>query len=150
MAFEGLRRRIKKAQANAHAGEMLLSIAKMLENGAYYDELTDNEKNVYCAYYGIDRQDLEALNGYVLGNLHFKIERRPGKITETQFRDNVRETEALVNGFKREYNAPEARAKREAERQELQKIGALRKAAFYRGEDMNKYPLPWEKKGAEV
>ena len=143
MAFEGLRRRIKKAQANAHAGEMLLSIAKMLENGAYYDELTDNEKNVYCAYYGIDRQDLEALNGYVLGNLHFKIERRPGKITETQFRDNVREVEAIVSGFKHEYNAPEARARRKEIYEQAQAAGALRKAAFYRGEDMNKYPLPW-------
>ena len=48
-----------------------------------------------------------------------------------------------------EYNAPEAKAKREAEYLELQKVGAQRKAAFERGEDFTKYPLPWERTAEE-
>ena len=145
MALASLKARITKAQGKAHAGQMLGRIAELLANGAYYDELTGEEKNAYCDYYGIERQALEELNGYVLGSLHFKLERRPAPPTETQFRANVREAEAIINGFKDEYNAQEARAKREAQYKEMQRAGALRKAAFYRGEDMSKYPLPWER-----
>lgn len=150
MALSTIRNRIRKAQANTHAGEDLGIVAAAISRGAFYDELTDEEKNAYCAYLGSERHALEEVNGFILGTLHFPVERKEKPLTEAQFRERVEEVEALVMGYKDEYNAPEARAKREAEYQEIQRIGALRAAAFQRGEPMDKYPLPWEKKGAEA
>lgn len=150
MALASLKNRIKKAQANTHAGEALGRIAELIAQGAYYDELTDEEKNAYCDYLGSERDAMEAVEAMVTGTLHFPVKRKEKPLTEAQFRERVREVEDIVNGYVEEYNAPEARAKREAEYQELQRIGALRAAAFQRGEPMDKYPLPWEKKGAEV
>lgn len=150
MALASLKNRIRKAQANTHAGEALGRIAELIAQGAYYDELTDEEKNAYCDYLGSERDAMEAVEAMVTGTLHFPVKRKEKPLTEAQFRERVREVEDIVNGYVEEYNAPEARAKREAEYQELQRIGALRAAAFQRGEPMDKYPLPWEKKGAEA
>ena len=150
MALASLKNRIKKAQANTHAGEALGRIAELIAQGAYYDELTDEEKNAYCDYLGSERDAMEAVEAMVTGTLHFPVKRKEKPLTEAQFRERVREVEDIVNGYVEEYNAPEARAKREAEYQEMQRIGALRKAAYDRGEPMDKYPLPWEKKGAEA
>lgn len=62
--------------------------------------------------------------------------------------------EALIEYFdelQREYNAPEAVAKREAEYAELQRIGELRRQDFYAGRDMDKcHPLPWAGKEMEM
>ena len=119
-------------------------IAELLEMGAYYDELTEDEKNAYCTYYGTDRETLEEVSGLLLGTLHFKLERSIKATTEAQFRECVREAEGSIQALQAEYNAPEARARREAGYKDLQRAGALRKAAFDRGEDMSKYPLPWK------
>ena len=150
MALSTIKSRLRKAQANTHAGEDLGIVAAAISRGAFYDELTDEEKNAYCAYHGTERHALEEVNGFILGTLHFHVERKEKPLTEAQFRERVEEVEALVNAYKDEYNAPEARAKREAEYQELQRIGAQRAAAYSRGEPMSKYPLPWEKKRAEA
>lgn len=128
MALSTIRNRIRKAQANTHAGEDLGIVAGLLSRGAYYDECTDEEKNAYCAYYGTEREALEEVNGFILGTLHFQLERKPKPPTEAQFRERVREVEELVQAMTDEYNAPEARAKREAEYQELQRIAKNRGA----------------------
>ena len=150
MALASLKNRIRKAQRNTHAGEDLGIVAAAISRGAFYDELTDEEKNAYCEYHGTEREALEKVNGFILGTLHFPVERKEKPLTEAQFRERVEEVEAYMQAVTDEYNAPEARAKREAEYQEMHRIGALRKAAFERGEDMSKYSLPWERKGAEV
>lgn len=44
-----------------------------------------------------------------------------------------------------EYNSPEGKAKRQAEYEELQRIGELRRMDFECGRDMDKgHPLPWQ------
>lgn len=96
VALASIKTRIKKAQANAHAGEDLGRIAELLNRGAFYDELTDEEKNIYCAYYGADRQALEEVTSVVMGSLHFKLEHKPKPPTETQFRERVQEVEAFM------------------------------------------------------
>ena len=146
MALASLKNRIKKAQGRTHAGEYLGRIAELIAQGAYYDELTDEEKTAYCDYLGTQREAFEQVYGYIMGSLHIPIEKKPKPLTEAQFRERAREVEGIVNGYIKEYNAPEARADRERQYQELQRIGALRAAAFHRGEPMDKYPLPWEKK----
>ena len=115
MAYQTIKNRLKKAQANA--GQNLGRIAELIAQGAYYDELADEEKNAYCAYIGTERQALEEINGYI------PVERKEKPITEAQFRERVREVEGIVHGFIEEYNTPEAAAQRERQYQELTKRG---------------------------
>ena len=138
-----LRNRIRKAQARS--GEGLHHIAELIQAGAYYDAITDEEKEMYAEYRAIDRASLEELELLTGGSLHFKLERKPAPPTREQFSKNLDELEKIVDKYIEEYNAPEEVAKREAEYQELQRIGALRKAAYLNGESMDVYPLPWEK-----
>lgn len=60
----------------------------------------------------------------------------------TEFLKALAEVEKIVEQMKKEYNSPEAVAQRQREYEELQRIGEKRKAAFYRGESMDQYPLP--------
>ena len=150
MALASLKNRIKKAQGRTHAGEYLGRIAELIAQGAYYDELTDEEKTAYCDYLGTEREAFETVHGYIMGSLHIPIEKKPKPLTEAQFRERVREVEEIMQGFIEEYNSPEAKAERERQYQELKEIGAKRAAAYERGEPMSNYPLPWEKKGAEA
>ena len=150
MLSSRIKNRITKAQANARAGEPLARIAHLLSLGAFYDECTDEDKNAYCAYIGTEREALETVRGYLLGTLHFKLERKPKPPTPDEHRANVREVEAFFDEKRKEYNSPEVKAKREAEYQELQRIGAQRAAAFQAGKPWDAYPLPWERKRAEV
>lgn len=146
MAISSLKNRIKRVETQTYGGEDLARIAELLDRGAYYDELTEEEKFLYCNYYGCDREAWEDINSYLHGNLHFKIERKPRPLTDKEFRERVREVQAYVEEAIEEYNSPEEKAKREAEYRELKRIGELRKAAYLGGEDMDQYPLPWEEK----
>ena len=160
MAYTTIKNRLKRARANTHAGEDLGRIAELLHQGAYYDELTDEEREAYKAYKESLGGVADDIAGAELEKMlmdkpekeayHFPLTRRRKPPTPEEHAQRVREVEAYMQELTDEYNAPEARAKREAEYQEMHRIGALRAAAFQRGEDMDKYPLPWEKKGAEV
>lgn len=50
MALASLKNRIRKAQRNTHAGEALGRIAELISRGAFYDELTPEEKEAYKQY----------------------------------------------------------------------------------------------------
>lgn len=160
MALASLKNRIRKAQRNTHAGDSLGRIAELISRGAFYDELTPEEREAYKDYKeslggvadDIAGAELEIMffNKTKEEAYHFPLTRRRRPPTPEEHAERVREVEAYMQELTDEYNAPEARAKREAEYQEMHRIGALRKAAFERGEPMDKYPLPWEKKGAEV
>lgn len=97
--------------------------------GRFYDELTEAEKDAYWAYYGSDRESMEALHGYFMDSLHFRVEKKPKPPTPQEHRATVREVEEIVQGFVDKYNSPEEREKREAAYQDLQRIGRQRKAA---------------------
>ncbi len=62
------------------------------------------------------------------------------------FRQAQEEVKAIVDSFTERYNSPEEKAKRKAEYEELCRIGELRADAFRRGEDMDQFHLPWERK----
>lgn len=145
MALANIKARVKKAQGQAQAGGNLERIAALLDRGAYYDELTDEEKIAYCEYRDTERDALEKINSLFLGTLHFQLEKRPKPPTREERRQIAEEVEAIARKYEEEYNRPEAKAKREAEYQEILRIGEQRRAAFMRGEDMDNYPLPWEK-----
>jgi len=159
MAYATIKNRLKKAQQNAHGGDSLGRIAILLNRGAYYDELTEEEREAYKEY----KESLGGVADDVAGAelqimfmektkeeaYHFPLTKRRKPPTPQEHAQRVREIEEIMQECSDEYNATEARAEREAEYQELQRIGAQRAAAFSRGEPMSKYPLPWEKKGAD-
>lgn len=159
MALASIKNRIRKAQVNAHGGDSLGRIAILLNRGAFYDELTDEEKEAYKQYKesiggvadDIAGAELEIMffNKTKEEAYHFPLTRRRRPPTPEEHAERVREVEAYMQAVTDEYNAPEAKAKREAEYLELQKVGAQRKAAFERGEDFTKYPLPWERTAEE-
>lgn len=105
--------------------------------GRFYDELTTEERRLWIKYYESliapghepDIEAYEQVHGYFSEGLHFICEDRPKPPTEAEFRKRVQEVEALMQKAIEEYNAPEVKAKREAEYLELQKVGAQRKAA---------------------
>lgn len=103
MSLAQIRSRIKKAQGNTNAGEALGIVAAAISRKAYYDEMTEEEKNAYCAYIGSDREAMETVEEGVTGTLHFIVERKPKPLTEAQFRERVREVEEIVNSFQEEY-----------------------------------------------
>ena len=68
--------------------------------------------------------------------------------TPAEYRKNLEEMQEWVRQCEEEYNSPESVAKRQAEYEELQRIGQLRAQDFYSGRDMDEcHPLPWTKKG---
>ena len=126
-------------------------VLSLIREGRYYDELDDHQKDRYFQYHGHDRKATEEVYTMICSSfdrdpLHFKLEYKKRPPTRAEFEERVREVEAIFREYEEEYNSPEAKAKREAEYQELKRIGELRRQAFMRGEPMDKYPLPWEKK----
>lgn len=105
MALENIKNRIRKAQAKTHTGEALGLVANAIARGAYYDELTEEEKNAYCGYIGSEREALETINGYILGNLHFQVEQKSKPLTEEQLKERAQEVETYIQARIEEYNA---------------------------------------------
>ena len=162
MAIDGIKRRVARLEAKASAQDQ--RILALIAAGAYYDELTDEEKREYERYkesLGGGDPDLAAarLNEmfYKMDGVkgiddtppeqfyHFRLTKKRPQPTPEEHAARVKEVERIFLDLKEEYNSPEEKAKREAEYRELQEIGELRGQAFARGEPMDSIPLPWEK-----
>lgn len=109
MGNMNFRNRIKKAQARTKNLESMERIAALIAAGAYYDELTDDEKNTYCDYLGSERYALETLHEYFNGNLHFKLERKPKPLTDLEFKERVREVERDMEAYRKRYREEKKR-----------------------------------------
>lgn len=107
---KALIRRVQAIEQECAISEDVGIVLGLIAKGAYYDELTDSEKSLYCQYLGSDRDSFENLHGYVCGSLHIKLERRPRQATDAEFRKNVLEVEAFFNDKQKEYNSQEARS----------------------------------------
>jgi hypothetical protein len=68
--------RLKRLEKRTAAVGIPLDIVDIIDT-AYYDELTEGQKNSYCKYWNMDREAAENLQMYVNGTLHIKLERRP-------------------------------------------------------------------------
>ena len=146
-------RRLKNLEKKMQGGtvENLGRLAELIAQGAYYDELSEEEKDAYCAYQGHNREAMETVEKMVTGTLHFQVERKPRPLTDAEYKERVEEVKAYMKKATEEYNSEEAKRKREAEYQELQRLGELRRNDFYCGRDMDKeHPLPWQEKKAEA
>ena len=59
-------------------------IARMVQDGRLYDELSDTEKNAYSAYWGTPRTVLEEIEIAVNGSLDFPLRLKPNEpLTKT-------------------------------------------------------------------
>ncbi len=50
-------------------------IIALIRQGAFYDEVTDEQRREYAAYKGVTTQAVETVENAVNGGLHFKLER---------------------------------------------------------------------------
>lgn len=66
-------RRLATLERAARSVSECAVIARMVQDGRLYDELSDTEKNAYSAYWGVSRKALEDCNTAVLGTLHFAL-----------------------------------------------------------------------------
>lgn len=123
-------RRIKRMEArlNDTTAGNLGRLAGLIAQGAFYDELTEEEKNAYCSYRGFDREAMETVEQMVTGTLHFQIERKPRPLTEAELKERAEEVQEYMNKAIEEYNSPEEKAKREKEYLELCEKGRTAEA----------------------
>ena len=128
-----IRNRIRKAQVNATAGGSLGLVADAIARGAYYDEMTEEEKNAYCDYHGFDRDAMERLEVLITGTLHFQAEKKPKPPTQAEFEASVREVERLMNEYTEQYNSEEEMQRRIAEYERIKQEGEERKKAMTGG-----------------
>ena len=151
MALSEVKRRLRKYQREARqAQEITPVIADIIRAGRCYDELTIQEQKEVIAYYGTDRDTFETVYGGIFNDysLHFQIEmRKPVPRTKAELEKAQAAIAAAMEETIAEYNSPEAIAQREAEYQELQRLGRLR--ASCAGDMDELYPLPWAKKDQE-
>lgn len=137
-------RRIERLQKKGGNAEVL----RLIESGACYEDLSEAEKEAYNRYRGFD-SGFEALNaayaacmGIDVSEIRTPLEKRP---TPEELEARRKQLAEWMEESDREYNSPEAVAKREAEYAELQRIGELRRQDFMCGRDMDKcHPLPWK------
>lgn len=125
MAYQTIKNRLKKAGKNAHAGDSLGRIAELIARGAYYSELTEEEREAYKAYkesLGAAANDIAAAELEIMffdktpeEAYHFPLTKRRRPPTKEERAQRIREVEEIMNGFIEEYNAPEAKAERERE-----------------------------------
>ena len=145
MKYDSIRRRLDNLEIKRSLDPALLD---RLEAGAFYDELTEREKDLYAEYRGTDRETLETVEGKVFhDSLHFRIEKRlPPPRNRAELNKRLDEVREAFDEAAAEYNSPEAKAQREKEYQDLQRLGELRRMDCLTGRDMDKeHPLPWAK-----
>lgn len=154
MALASIKARLNKIRTKNNTGEMQ-RIAELLAKGAYYSELTEEERQAYKRYKESGGGVADDIAGAELEIIfmntpkeeayNFPLTRRKSPPTPEEHAQRVREVEAYIQALTDEYNTPEAKAKREADYQEMRRIGELRRQAHERGETMSNYPLPWER-----
>lgn len=156
-----LKARLKRLEDAAGKISLYPDVVKLIKNGTYYDQLTNDQKDRYVQYrYGISRktyEDLELLVNFEgtpydflhtdedikeSGVFHFLLDYVPRPPTPEELEQNRREIEEF---FDQAEEDPEEKAAYNAKHAELCRINELRRAAVERGEDPNQYPAPWQK-----
>ena len=96
--FSDLKKRIRRAKKSSLPWSELEQIATLIARGAFYDELDETQKELYCRYMGVERTAFEDVNAAFEDGLHFKIERRPEPLSDAEFRQRVEEIEQFALG----------------------------------------------------
>ncbi len=99
MATSEIKRRIGKVERENAADYTDIRILKLIRAGAYYDELTDEEKDLYAQHWKTDREVLEEVNTQVVGSLHFRLTRLVPTRTIKRLNEHIQEVEEMVNSL---------------------------------------------------
>lgn len=77
-------RRLATLEKAVQSASECAVIARMVQDGKLYDELSDSEKNAYCAYWGTPRTALAEVELAVNGSLDFPLRLKPNEqLTKT-------------------------------------------------------------------
>lgn len=94
-----VRNRLKRLE-DASEGNYT-EIIQLIKSGAFYDELTDDQKDMYCQYRDFDRQAFEDVSTVMLETMHIMLEIKPPKMTPEEERKHVaevaKEIESILN-----------------------------------------------------
>lgn len=134
-----IEKRLKKSVDPVDPNEKIIS--EWIKAGRFYDELNDEEKELYNRYWDCNMAGLYEM--YEL-TPHFELELKQPPLNDEQFRERCKEIREYMQGIEDEYNTEEAQEERRQEYEKCQRIGALRRQAYENGEDMSAYPLPWQ------
>lgn len=95
--------RLRRLEKRTAAAGIPADIVGVIDT-AYYDELTEGQKNSYCKYWNMEREAAENLQMYVNGTLHIKLERRPvHETTPAEFEAAAKEVEIWFKGCQEQY-----------------------------------------------
>ena len=75
MKHDEVMKRLDKIQSLR--GSDASRILQLIDSGAFYDEISEAEKDLYCEYRHFDRYGMEEVEQLVNGTLHFRLERTP-------------------------------------------------------------------------
>ena len=92
-----VRNRLERLE-NASEGNYT-EIIRLIKSGAFYDDLTDDQKELYCLYRGYDRQAIEELFMIMHETMHIQLELKPPKMTPEEERKHVVEVAKEIEAF---------------------------------------------------
>ncbi len=72
-------------------------VLEWVKKGRYYDELSNEEKNYYCHYWGYEKKTIEEIELAIMGTLHFKTERKPTPPTPEQYQELIGKIEKALS-----------------------------------------------------
>lgn len=64
-------------------------IIRLIKSGITYDQLTDDQKELYCKYHGIDRETEEMMNQTFFGTTDVELQLRPPPMTPEEERKHL-------------------------------------------------------------
>ena len=97
-----LRNRIKRLQKVS--GQEYSEVLQLIRQKAFYDEISDDMKDLYCRYRGFDREAMESVRMIIAETegfdtetvLHFQLERNPKSMTPEEEREHTARIAAEV------------------------------------------------------
>lgn len=120
-------------------------IIDVIKNG-FYDNLTETQQALYAEYHGYHKETFDAVFTAIYGDLHQPLEYKKPPATAKELEERKREMAELIEEWDAEYNSEDAKAERDRQYHEILRVGECRQLAILKGEPVENYPLPWEKK----
>lgn len=97
--YNNIKKRLDRAAENIRNNEEPPIIRRLIADGAFYDELNDNEKTAYCEYLGFSRDVVEDIQEAAGASLRFKIERKPRQATTAELMAAVEDVGNIIENL---------------------------------------------------
>lgn len=81
------------------AGSHDADIIRLIEAGAFYDELSEDQKDAYCDYWNIDRATHEEVEIEFCNGLHFQLRKRPFFRSPEEEREHIKQTAIEIETY---------------------------------------------------